>query len=138
MATRSGAHTLEAILTNSNGRGDGTEYIRGTLAGELISRSRGNNFVCIVNSEEEFYKDQSDFSNCQGITDHEKPEGRGGGYVYCPVNGKLRLNFYVNGDDLRSEGQLHIHVLYPEWAGWIKEQSSASKQELETDWPVRW
>ena len=41
-ATQGGEHTLEAILTNTGTFGDNTEYIRGNIAGELISSSKEN------------------------------------------------------------------------------------------------
>jgi len=102
MATESGAHTLQSILTSFNGetrqsqKNGSEDYLRRVPKSEVISRLKGNNFVCIVNTVEEFYKDQSDFSNCQGITEHEKPQGKGGGYVYCPANGnKLEKDWPV-------------------------------------------
>ena len=133
VATRNGANTLEAILTNTGGKGDGTEYIRGGIAGELISMPKGNNFVCIINTIEEFYKDQSDFSNCVGTTGDDQPTGNGGGFLYCPVNGAMRLNFQVQGDDLRTTEQSPIQALAPDWTSWAEQ-----KQDLEKDWPVRW
>jgi hypothetical protein len=105
---------------------------------EVISRPKGNNFVCIVDTIEEFYQDQSDFSNCRGITEHERPQGRGGGYVYCPINGNLRLNFFVKGEDLRRTDQLPVRLLYLEWGEWVEEQFRDDGNNLERDWPVRW
>lgn len=133
VATRNGALTLEAILTNTGGRGDGTEYIRGGVPGELISSAQGTNYVCIISTVEEFYQDQSDGANCVGPSSDEQPPGSGGGYLYCPVNGALRLNFQVQGDDLRTTEQSPIQVLSPDWTTWADQ-----KQELADDWPVRW
>ncbi|MBW7877306.1 MAG: hypothetical protein H3C47_15115 [Candidatus Cloacimonetes bacterium] len=125
MATESGAHTLQSILTSFYGetrqsqKNGSEDYLRRVPKSEVISRPKGNNFVCVVNTIEEFYRDQSDFSNCQGISEHEKPRGKGGGYVYCPANGNLRLNFF-------------------EWGEWVEEQFRDDGNNLEKDWPVRW
>jgi prepilin-type N-terminal cleavage/methylation domain-containing protein len=130
-ATQAGEKTLEAILSNAAGHGDGTEYIRGNIAGELISAPGGNAFVCVVRTPAEFYADQSNGDGCQNTSADETFQP--GGYVYCPVNGALRLNFQVNGDDLRTEDQLPIDALSADWVTWAEQKAG-----LENDWPVTW
>lgn len=130
-ATQAGEKTLEAILSNSGGHGDGTEYIRGNIAGEMISIPGGNAYVCVVRTPNEFYSDQSTGDSCQNPSADDTFQQ--GGYVYCPVNGALRLNFQVNGDDWRTEDQLPIQALSADWITWAEQ-----KPGLENDWPVTW
>lgn len=133
-ATQNGDPTLEAILTNTSTHGDGTEYIRGNIAGELISSSQETNYVCVVRDVAAFYQDQSSFDNCEGAADGQ-PSGAtpGGGYVYCPVNGAIRLNFTVTDDDLRGSDQSNVGELHPDWSTWANQ-----KPDVQDDWPVRW
>jgi prepilin-type N-terminal cleavage/methylation domain-containing protein len=130
-ATQAGDKTLEAVLTNANGHGDGTEYIRGNIGGELISSANGNAYICVVKTIDEYYGNQADGDGCMSPSGDDSFDG--GGYVFCPVNGSVRLNFQVNGDDLRAEDQLPIQALSSEWMTWADQN-----QDLENDWPVRW
>lgn len=135
-ATQNGENTLEAILTNTGGFGDGTEYIRGNIAGELLSSSQETAYTCVVKDVASFYQDQASFDGCESPSSEDPPpsgSAPGGGYVYCPVNGALRLNFTVQGDDLRKEDQSNIQGLLPDWQTWAEQHA-----ELEDDWPVRW
>lgn len=133
-ATQNQENTLEAILTNTGDFGDGTEYIRGHISGELISNAQETSYVCIIRDVNEYYANQSDFGACESPSSEDTaPTGNGGGYVYCPINGNIRLNFTVNGDDLRREDQSPIQTLVDDWANW-----AASHEEYDQDWPVRW
>lgn len=134
LATMSGEGTLEAILTNLSGMGDGTEYVRGNIAGELLSQSRqgGNSYVCIVEDVEDYYQNQADYSGCENPSSEDNPGTTGGGYVYCPVNGAIRLNFTVEGEDFRTEKQFTVQELLSDWEHW------GNSRELVYDWPVRW
>ncbi len=133
-ATQVGEKTLEAILTNTRGHGDGTEYIRGNIAGELISSSQENSFVCVVKDLAAYYQDQATYGGCENVSSEDQPSGgAGGGFVYCTINGAIRLNFTVQGDDLREEDQSPIQQLVADWTTW-----SQQHEELDDDWPVRW
>ena len=135
-ATQKGGDTLEAILTNTGGKGDGTEYVRGSLAGELISSANETAYVCVIPDAKAYYANQSDFSGCasEGEGAEQPAGGKGGGYVYCPTNGNIRLNFTVVGDDLRTSDQEQtVNALFSDWANW-----AASHSELDEDYPVRW
>ncbi|PCJ21083.1 MAG: hypothetical protein COB02_00405 [Candidatus Cloacimonadota bacterium] len=57
-----------------------------------------------------------------------------GGYVYFPQTGQIRLNFKVNGNDLRKNKQLNIAELFSEWKDWLKTHESS----LSDDYPVLW
>ncbi|MBT3783577.1 type II secretion system protein [bacterium] len=133
-ATQNTENTLEAILTNTNDFGDGSEYIRGNISGELVSNAQETSYVCIITDTAEYYSNQSDYSGCENPSGEDTtPTGNGGGFVYCPTNGNIRLNFTVNGDDLRKEDQSPIQTLVDDWANW-----AAQHEELDQDWPVRW
>ncbi|MEE2923235.1 MAG: type II secretion system protein [bacterium] len=131
-ATQGGEHTLEAILTNTGTFGDNTEYIRGNIAGELISSSKENGYVCVVEDLASYYGDNSTFDNCLNASS-EETISEPGGYVYCAINGAIRLNFAVEGDDLRNEDQTSIGSLVPDWQNWESQKDGADE-----DWPVRW
>jgi prepilin-type N-terminal cleavage/methylation domain-containing protein len=131
ISTYHGENTLAAILTNMAGHGDGTEYMGQTFGKELISSSKGNDYVCIVKSIEDYYSDQSDGDNC--INSSSEENFNAGGYVYCPVSGAIRLNFPVNGTDLRSEEQLPIDAFSDDWVVW-----GERNPQKRVDWIVRW
>jgi hypothetical protein len=132
-STNSGEKTLEAILTNSGGHGDGTEYVRGNIAGELIFSPGGNNYVCVVDKINDFWADQSDGQGC--INPSTEETFVRGGYVYCLTSGDLRLNFPVNGSDLREGRQFPISKIVSEkWDMWMIEKDCG----LEEDWPAQW
>jgi prepilin-type N-terminal cleavage/methylation domain-containing protein len=131
LATQNGENTLGAILANFPGYGDGTSYIRGGLPRELLSTHLGNSYICVVPSVLDFHSDQSSYGGCANIDSDTAPSSRGG-YVYCPANGAIRLNFLVLGDDFRTEDQLKIGSLNDDWDVW-------SNTNIQTnDWPVRW
>lgn len=130
-ATQQGEETLEAILTATNDHGDKTEYIRGNIAGELISSSKERSYVCVVKTAVEFYADQSLGDSCLNPTSED--DEKDGGYVYCTATGSIRLNFSVDGDDLRKNEQKSLGSLFSEWLTWQE-----SKKDSEKDWPVKW
>ena len=132
-ASEDGGKTLEAILSNLNGFGDGQEYIGGAIPGELISDAQGNNFVCLVLNDSSFYADQSTFENCINNAKLDLPRGIGGGYVYHLKSGKIRLDFQVFGPDLRERKQHNIGALFQDWKEWLSQH-----EDLKDDYPVRW
>ena len=97
----------------------------------MLSTHLGNSYICVVPSISEFNRDQSDYGGCEDI-DPNTVTISSGGYVYCPANGAIRLNFLVLGDDYRMEDQLKIGSLNGDWDVW-------SNTNIQTnDWPVRW
>ncbi|MCJ8345308.1 hypothetical protein MJH12_07195, partial [bacterium] len=107
--------------------------IGGAIPGELISDAQGANFVCIVKDKADYYANQADFSGCDNAASDDQPPGNGGGYVYNPVSGAIRLNFLVQGDDYRTEDQLNIGALFDDWSTWLDQH-----EDLDEDWPIKW
>lgn len=133
-STLGGEATLEAILSNSSGHGDGQEYIGGAIPGELISDAQGANFICVVNTMEDYYANQADFNACENPASDDQPPGNGGGYVYNPISGALRLNFLVQGDSIRDDvDEANVGTLFDDWSTW-----SEKNLDLDDDYPVTW
>ncbi|MCO4783780.1 MAG: hypothetical protein KC646_15745 [Candidatus Cloacimonetes bacterium] len=123
--------TLESILSNVNGHGDGVEYILGAIPGEMLSDFQGNNFVCVVDSLKKFYTDQTKLKNC--INPDLYDYSHSGGYLYYPESGLLRLNLKVTGNLTVDKTQFKVSELNPIWTKWSQNRST-----ITTEFPVLW
>lgn len=124
---------LNAILSNLNKHGDGINYTNNSIAGELISNPQGNDFICIVTNLKDYQSDQSHLNNCYNSDKNEIESYFGGGYLYYPKQGLIRLNFKVNRDNLLDEKQHNVGDLFSDWSYWI-----SKNEDLNDDYPVRW